>query len=166
MRPLGQSRRVEVKQTHALDLAAERPRELDERLGAALVEHLDRLAASRATPVVAPTREVLGDQDEFLHAALGERARLGRGSPRSTASAGRRGRSGWRRSRSVGRSLRRSSRTPRARVVFGRGQVQEVEGGRSFALRRATGVDASAVRLSPKPATRSTSGRAAASSSP
>ena len=43
---------------------------------AALVEHLDRLAAAGATTIVSPAREVLGDQDQFAHAAFGERAAL------------------------------------------------------------------------------------------
>ena len=77
MSPLGQSRRVQVEQSHAVDFAAQRAREFDQRLRAALVEHLDRLAATGATPIVSPTRQVLGDQHQFTHAALGEGATLG-----------------------------------------------------------------------------------------
>src|ERR1700689_1733028 len=58
-----QTRRVEVGQTNAIGLATQCAREFDEWLRAALVEHLDRLAAAGASTIVSPTREVLGDQD-------------------------------------------------------------------------------------------------------
>ena len=71
-----QPRRVEVQQADPLYLTAQGPGEVDERLRASLVEHLDRLAAARAATVVAPAREVLGDQHQLLDATFGERAGL------------------------------------------------------------------------------------------
>ena len=67
---------IEVQESHSFDLATERLGQFDEWLRAALVEYLDRFTASGATTVMTPTREVLGDEHEFLHAALDEGARF------------------------------------------------------------------------------------------
>ena len=67
-----ESRRVQVEESHPIDFATQRLGQFNEWLGATFVEHFDRLTTTTSTSVVSPTREILGDQDQFAHTTFGE----------------------------------------------------------------------------------------------
>ena len=91
---VGQVARVQVQQAHPVGALGDGAHERDDDAGAELVGH-----------VLAVRREVLGDEHDLARRQLVD---LARGSTRRCGCAAGRGTTGWRRTRTSGRSPRRS----------------------------------------------------------